>query len=91
MSDENVVSLNERRAVESEDSTKWTPLDCAKALVRDIENGTLKPARMFVIYEIEADDGSRRIDGYYANTTRDDVMRILWVKLFAYTQRCFVK
>lgn len=37
------INLNEVRALKAEDARLWTPLDCLKAVVRDLENGELKP------------------------------------------------
>jgi hypothetical protein len=33
------ISLREARANKEGDATLWTPLDCLKAVVRDLENG----------------------------------------------------
>lgn len=37
------VNLNEVRAIQANDATLWTPLDCLKALVRDLESGECAP------------------------------------------------
>ena len=37
------INLREIRAEKGQDATLWTPLDCLKAVVRDLESGELKP------------------------------------------------
>lgn len=36
------ISINEARAEKAQDACLWTPLDCLKALVREIESGEMK-------------------------------------------------
>ena len=37
------INFREAHALKQEDGTLWTPLDCLKALVRDLESGEMKP------------------------------------------------
>ena len=39
----NPINFNEARALNKQDSTLWTPLDCLKAVVRDLESGETEP------------------------------------------------
>jgi hypothetical protein len=60
-----VISLAEARAAKEEDSTLWTPLDMARALVRDIESGEINPDQISVQYLYENPEGDRA-HGFYA-------------------------
>lgn len=40
---DDAISLNEARALKANDARKWTPLECLKALVRDLESGECQP------------------------------------------------
>lgn len=59
------ISLNEKRAEREHDSRKWTPLDMARALLRDIEGGEINPKYIAVHY-LEEEDDHRLRHGYYA-------------------------
>jgi hypothetical protein len=83
MTDE-LISLAERRAAREDNCHLWEPLDCAKALVRDIENGTIKP-KNFVILFVE--EGSDQLEGWYCKVNSIDIMVMLWGKLWRVTQR----
>jgi len=39
----NTINLSEARANKENDARLWTPLDCLKAIVRDLESGELRP------------------------------------------------
>ncbi len=43
-------SLAERRMRESDDCTKWTPRDVLLHFLRDIDNGSLVPDGLIVLY-----------------------------------------
>lgn len=59
MSEESVVSLNERRAMAHQDSGLWSPLECLEALVRDIKAGKVSPEALVVHwYEPQPGGGS---------------------------------
>lgn len=42
------ISLGERRAVANGDCREWTPIECVRALLRDLEAGLLKPEQLCV-------------------------------------------
>ncbi len=37
------ISIREARALKEQDATLWTPLECLKAVVRDLESGDMNP------------------------------------------------
>lgn len=42
---DDIISFNEARAEKEGDGRLWTPLECLKALVRDLENGACNPVQ----------------------------------------------
>lgn len=56
------VSLSEARAVKADDARLWTPLECLKAIVRDLESGELKPVDAIYVAMLR-----RREDGQAAS------------------------
>ena len=79
-------NLNEKRAEKMQDNRLWTPLDCLKALVRDIEIGDINPCALHVSYW-ETNDGSENKESSksykYAssNLTRPEEIALLNVAL----------
>ena len=63
MSD-NVKSLSTARALASGDNRLWTPVDCLRDCISDIESGT-RPADKLVIMRIVVDDN--RFDVGYSS------------------------
>jgi hypothetical protein len=53
--------LAEARAVKSANSKLWSPEDAIRAMLRDIENGEIKPKEMAVWYFEEAPDGGQTL------------------------------
>lgn len=49
------ISLAEARANKEKDATLWSPLDCLKALVRDLESGECAPVNAVYIAMIRRD------------------------------------
>ena len=43
------VSFNEARATKEQDARLWTPLECIKAILRDLETGELKPVDVIYV------------------------------------------
>lgn len=66
MSDD-VVSLNEARAEKAGDNSLWSPLDCVRAIARDIEDGEISPQSIFVIAVKYEGDGEMVISRYRSN------------------------
>lgn len=72
-----IENLNEARAEKAGDNTLWTPLDLVRAMLRDIEDGTIKPTSMVVHYYEENPDGSSNHGFYLSNLTREQHIAIL--------------
>lgn len=49
------ISLARARAEREQNSKLWTPLDCLKALITDIEAGIINPAAVYVTMVISED------------------------------------
>lgn len=81
------VSLNERRAAKEKDCKLWEPIDCARALLRDIESGAVKPDKMFISYLEKLPEGGFE-HGYYAcNLGHEETIALLHVSLADATER----
>ena len=76
MSDD-IVSLNEARAVKAADNTLWSPLECLKAVVRDVEAGVCKPVKVFIVMEEEGPGKRNLFTRYRSNLPRDQEIAIL--------------
>lgn len=87
MPDDTPVNFNERRALKAEDNRLWSSKDCATAFMRDLDNGEIKPTRVIILYEEDADDGGTYIRQYSSNVPHDALISMLWVKLFKETQK----
>lgn len=74
---EEPISLAEARAVKADDCTLWTPLDCAKAFVRDLESGKINADAMLLHYYEKHEDGSRTLYNYSANLTRESAIAMI--------------
>jgi hypothetical protein len=59
MSD-NVASLAAARVLKTEDNTLWSPVECARQFILDVEEGRAKPKRLLMIWEEDLPDG--RVD-----------------------------
>lgn len=54
------VSTSEVRANREEDCRLWTPRDALISILRDIDEGSVKPDALICIYRERGDDGSMR-------------------------------
>lgn len=45
-----IIELSEKRADEAGDASLWKPVHCAKAFLRDIENGSINPTSCAIVY-----------------------------------------
>lgn len=54
------VSTSEVRANREEDCRLWTPRDALISILRDIDDGRVKPDALICIYRERGDDGSMR-------------------------------
>jgi hypothetical protein len=77
------ISLSEMRAKKADDASLWEPLDCAKALVRDIESGKIRPRNLLVLY---AEQDTDQLQTYLAKVNSLDLIAMLWGKLWRVTQ-----
>lgn len=71
---EDLVQINEQRALKANDNRLWSPLECAKALVRDIESGKINPQNLLVCYYEPRDNGGRSLDQYSANLDFEEAL-----------------
>lgn len=53
------VNLREFRANKEQDAKLWTPLDCLKAVVRDLESGEMKPVDAIYIAMVRKDESGQ--------------------------------
>lgn len=61
------INLNEARALKEQNAKLWTPLDCFRAIVRDLESGQLKPVdAVYVAMLRKNDDGQASAFPFYA-------------------------
>ena len=83
-----IIGLNEHRADKEQNNKLWTPADCIKAFQRDMDDGTIKPTRVLIIYE-EDIPGSKdtAIAAYRANVDRDTEVTLLWLMLNLVTDK----
>ncbi len=64
------VSLAEVRATKAADARLWSPLDCLRAVIRDIESGEIAPEQISVQFMERKKDGEGRwYSGYCAGVT----------------------
>lgn len=86
MSDEPIDLIairNERLASEKHDGRLWSPLECLKALVRDLEDGTMKPVDMvYVAMRRQHPDGTSDYPYYNAGGAGVEVKGLLAQHLF---------
>ena len=63
-----IKSFAEAKANKNRDSCAWTPLECLKALMRDIEAGEVKPEKLCVhFFEEPNEETGRTHHGFYAS------------------------
>lgn len=74
---EEPINLAERRAINADDSRLWTPVDAARALVRDLESGTKNPTQLVVHMWTPEDDGGRRHNYVAAGLTYETHIALL--------------
>lgn len=74
---EEPINLAERRAIQADDSTLWTPLDAARALVRDLESGEKAPTQLVVHMWTPDPDGGRRHNYVAAGLTYETHLTLL--------------
>lgn len=61
------VNIRELRALNKDDATLWTPLDCLKAIVRDLESGEMKQVdAIYVAMMRRREDGQAEGFPFYA-------------------------
>jgi hypothetical protein len=77
MMDDNVVSMNETRAEKLSDNTLWSPMDCIKAVARDMSSGLISPDTIFVMCVKHEEDGTMMMTRYRANLKRDHEIALL--------------
>lgn len=73
------ITLNEMRALKVEDNRLWTPLECAKAFVRDIESSKINADAVVISYYDKHKDGSRTLYEYTANLDHEQMIALLVV------------
>jgi hypothetical protein len=79
MTDDNVVSINETRAEKECDNTLWSPMDCVRAVARDMSSGLISPDTIFVMCVKHEPDGSMMMTRYRANLKHDHEIALLAV------------
>lgn len=86
MSEDNPDPLRERRADKAKDAKLWTPLDALRAMIRDIENGSITaPNQIVIIYQKEGAKGENNTIGYYqAGLDRATHIALLEVHKYKY-------
>lgn len=66
MSDDTIKSFGEALANKHNDAKLWSPLECLKALVRDLENGVTAPVDLvFVAMARKAPNGEAKAYPFY--------------------------
>lgn len=50
------ISFQEARALKEQNAVLWTPLDCLKAIIRDLESGEMKPVDAIYIAMVRKDE-----------------------------------
>ena len=80
MSDD-IVNLNERRAVKASDCRQWSAQDLAETLLADIKSGKIKPAQIVVHYFEPLPQGGAVHHNYAAGVTFPEHIALLHVAL----------
>lgn len=71
------VNLNEKRAELAGDNRLWTPEDCLKAALRDLQAGKIDPKQLFIYYYEELPGGRKKLRYYAAGLTYPDHLAML--------------
>lgn len=75
---DNVVSLNEKKALKEGNASLWTPLDAAKAFIRDCESGEIEPTSVAIVYWNNKDN-CEQYAYYVASPNTADTLYLLSV------------
>ena len=67
-----VKSIGASRVEKSGDNTDWSPVECLREAISDIENGKASPDKVMVIMLSDGDDGYE--PGWYASKLRASEM-----------------
>lgn len=81
----NVIGLGEARAFREGDCTKWTVLECARAFVRDLENGDIEASAVLIDFIEDRPNDERQIESYRAGLSRDQEIAIRTYRLHSLT------
>lgn len=68
MNDKKPVNLGAHRAQKQQDGTAWTPVECLRQLLDDIESGKLQVDRVVAVYQGPRDGEVHRATGFYNAT-----------------------
>lgn len=71
MTDKKVTSLGARRA--QSDGGAWTPIECLRHAIEEIESGVCDPERMVICYQGHRDKDGNRAFGFYNATPEPTV------------------
>lgn len=74
-----VVSLNELKVKRSNDCRDWSPIDCLRAVLRDLESGKLKTPKILVITMSVPDEveGQSYSETFYAGGLYLEILGLL--------------
>ena len=83
------INFNEARADKENDGTLWTPLECLKSAVRELEDGTLKPVDVIYIAMSRKDEKGfvRWFPHYNAGARRLELQGLLAQHLYDLCER----
>lgn len=81
MSDD-IINLNEARAVKASDNRLWSPVEMLQAVIRDIQSGEINPKRIVVHYfEQEEPDKGSIYNAYTCGVTYEEHIALLNIAL----------
>ena len=72
-----VVNLRQERALRENDSTKWTAEDALRFVLKEIEDGKVKPTRIAVHYTVDKDEHAQIHHFCVAGLTREAHIALL--------------
>lgn len=73
------ISLAAARAAKEQDGNLWSPIDCLRQIIKDIEEGIITPSAVHVSLKIQLPDDNMQYRWYQAGLTRAEQIALMAV------------
>lgn len=82
------ISLAEARAIKNNDSSMWTPADCLRSVLKEIDDGKINPVNILILFEGDLENDNSQLMRRASQLTKAEESLLLMVAAHSLAEEC---